>query len=268
MKALFKHFTFVLSLVALLLIFSVSLAAAQRGNGNHDPPPDPGQQHSQNQGDSQNNQSQNQTGNQTQTQTQNGTQTQAQNQNGGHTQAQNQAGTQTQTRNQDGAQTQIQNQDGAQTQAQNQVQTRPSECPNCPMAIVELPAEVIGAMNAGLASEYAAYDLYDGIMAQLGEILPFSNIRRAEANHSWVWERMFARYGLDLPARSSRDVPTFATVAEACAYAAAFELEQSNLYAGLLPLVSDYANLTRLMTALQSVSLNQHLPALNQCAGQ
>jgi len=132
----------------------------------------------------------------------------------------------------------------------------------------EVPADVIEALNAGWLDEYNAYQTYESIMLQFGRVAPFVNIQRAEAQHMAALEAMFARYNLDIPARTETAEPSaFATLADACAAAIEAETANAGLYDQWLATVQNYPDLTQVFTALRDASLNQHLPAFERCAG-
>jgi hypothetical protein len=122
------------------------------------------------------------------------------------------------------------------------------------------------ALRAALADEYAAKALYEQAMADLGSVQPLTSIERAEEQHIVALERLFNAYGLEIPAApvDGQDL-TFATLADACAVGVSVETANAALYDQLLTQV-DNANLVRVFTALQSASLNRHLPALEACA--
>lgn len=85
----------------------------------------------------------------------------------------------------------------------------------------DLPQAVVDLMTDGWLDEQHAYAVYDAIIAQFGNVAPFVNIQQAELQHAAAWELMFDRYGIAVPAVPSFDVPTFATLQDACAAAAA-----------------------------------------------
>ena len=133
---------------------------------------------------------------------------------------------------------------------------------------VDLPDDVIEGLTVTLLDEYAAYDVYNDMIEQLGEVIPFVNLRNAEANHALALERVFLRYGLELPVAGEVDVPEFATVTGACTRAYDIEVANVDLYDTYLPLMSDYPDMTRVMTNLRDASFNNHMPILASCSGQ
>jgi hypothetical protein len=97
-------------------------------------------------------------------------------------------------------------------------------------------------------------------------VRPFTQLVRAEARHIASLEKQFVHFGLDIPTVEVEDLNmTFATQAEACAAGVEAEKANAALYDEWLAQV-DNANLIRVLTRLQSASLNQHLPALEACA--
>jgi len=122
------------------------------------------------------------------------------------------------------------------------------------------------ALQAALADEYTARALYQQAIADLGSVRPFTGIERAEEQHIAALERLFNRYGLEIPAAPAGTQEfTFATLADACAAGVKLETANVALYGQLLPQV-DNPDLVRVLTALQSASQTRHLPALEACA--
>lgn len=139
-------------------------------------------------------------------------------------------------------------------------------CGDGTVASGTLTGAEVSALNAALEDEHRAKALYEQAIADLGSERPVAQIVRAEERHIAMLERLFTRYGLEVPAIEAgvEDI-TFSTLADACAAGVTAEKANAALYDGLLAQV-DNADLTRVFTRLQSVSLNQHLPALEACA--
>lgn len=146
-------------------------------------------------------------------------------------------------------------------QAQRCLQNLPPAVPG------EVPAEVVEAMTAGWLDEHRAAMTYQAIIDQFGAVRPFTNLLAAEQQHIAAHEAMFARYGLDVPAPITVETPVFASIAEACAAGAAIESDNAGLYDEWLATVAGYPDLTQVFTTLRDASLNQHLPAMERCAG-
>lgn len=131
----------------------------------------------------------------------------------------------------------------------------------------ELSQEVIDAMTAGIMDEYNAYGTYAAVIDEFGNVRPFTNILRAEAQHIDAWTAIFERYGVDVPAApESVDLPDFATVGDACQAAADAEIANFGLYDELLDTLQDYPDMVQVVTALRNASELQHLPAFQNCA--
>lgn len=131
----------------------------------------------------------------------------------------------------------------------------------------DLSDEIIEALTITLLDEYAARDAYDDIIEQLGQVRPFINLTEAESTHALALESLFNRYGLELPEAHEVEIPEYETVAEACSDAYELEVANVDLYDTYLPLVSDYPDITLVMTTLRDASLDKHMPALAGCSG-
>lgn len=57
----------------------------------------------------------------------------------------------------------------------------------------------VRALNEALDDEYRSWATYDQVIADFGEIPPFSNIREAEARHIEALRTLFIRYALPVP---------------------------------------------------------------------
>jgi len=126
-------------------------------------------------------------------------------------------------------------------------------------------AEVEAVMVA-LNDEYKAWSLYDEVISELSAARPFVNIQRAEENHIAALVDLLERYGIDVPPNEwPGDVPSFDSIGEACAAGVEAEIENADLYDGLLKTV-DNPEVIRIFTALQQASLTKHLPAFDRCA--
>jgi hypothetical protein len=124
----------------------------------------------------------------------------------------------------------------------------------------------VGALTAALEDEHRAKVLYEQAVADLGNVRPFTQIVRAEERHIAAVERVFARYGIEVPAVDvGAQTQTFATLADACTAGVAAETANVALYDGLFSQV-EKADVTHVLTVLQGASQNAHLPALEACA--
>ncbi|GEM_PF-1441725 len=122
------------------------------------------------------------------------------------------------------------------------------------------------ALVEALEEEYGALALYQGIIADFGEVAPFVAIARSEQQHVNALLRLFSRYELTAPAAPAFDtLPSFDTLEAACEAGVAAEIADAALYDTLLESVSA-PNVVRVFTRLQAASLEQHLPAFEACA--
>ncbi|MBK9179468.1 MAG: DUF2202 domain-containing protein [Acidimicrobiales bacterium] len=119
---------------------------------------------------------------------------------------------------------------------------------------------------AALDDEYKARATYAQVLADFGDVRPFSNIVEAEQRHIDALERLFARYGLDMPPDPwPGQVARYGSLSEACAAGVEAEIDNAALYDRLLAgttrndLLDTYRN-------LQRASQENHLPAFRRCA--
>jgi hypothetical protein len=136
-----------------------------------------------------------------------------------------------------------------------------------PASVEALPQEIVDLMIAGWLDEQHAYAVYESIMAQFGEVAPFVNIQQAENQHAAAWEFLFDRYGIPVPYLPASDMPTFASVEQACAQGAEAEIANFALYDEMLTAFEPYPDIYQVALALRNASEFNHLPAFQSCAG-
>jgi hypothetical protein len=129
-----------------------------------------------------------------------------------------------------------------------------------------VPEAVVAAMQAGIADEQHALAVYAAILDQFGNVRPFNNILRSEAQHIAAWEFLFERYGIDVPAAPKVEVPEFTSLIDACQAAADAEVANRDLYDQMLATLAAYPDMTQVATQLRTVSDQHHLPAFERCA--
>jgi hypothetical protein len=128
-----------------------------------------------------------------------------------------------------------------------------------------LSASEIDALHAALEDEYRAWATYDQVIADFGEVPPFSNIREAEARHIDALRRLFDRYSLPLPGNPwPGNVMRFPSLREACEAAVAAEIENAALYERLLA-STQRPDILAVFRNLQEASQERHLPAFQRC---
>lgn len=127
------------------------------------------------------------------------------------------------------------------------------------------PNEIQGLLLA-LNDEYHAWAVYDQVLADFGNINPFSNIRNSEATHIEMLKDLFETYQLEIPENAwIGNAPSFSSSAEACQAGVDAEIQNVSLYDQL------YASTTReditaVYEVLQRASNEQHLPAFERCS--
>ena len=124
----------------------------------------------------------------------------------------------------------------------------------------------IRALNEALDDEYHAWATYDQVIADFGEVPPFSNIREAEARHIEALCILFARYGLPVPGNPwTGKVERYASLQAACEAGVAAEIANAEMYLRLL-LATQRPDILAVLRNLQEASQQRHLPAFQRCA--
>jgi hypothetical protein len=135
-----------------------------------------------------------------------------------------------------------------------------------PVTPGEPDEDLEAVMTTAIQDEYHAEAVYLKFLEDHGDVLPFFNIVVAEVRHSTSIGGLFESRGWAVPPSewSSGNVPAFATLAEACA--AGVEAEQGNiaLYDELLAQELPF-DVLRVFENVRAASLNNHLPAFEQC---
>ena len=131
---------------------------------------------------------------------------------------------------------------------------------------VTLTAQVRAALERSIQDEYRAETIYQGVVNDLGPLVPFTNVLTAEQRHSASIAQLFTRRAMVAPASSWTldSVPHFATAAAACVAAAAAERANISMYDELLRLDLP-ADVRQVFTNVRLASLERHLPAFERC---
>lgn len=129
-----------------------------------------------------------------------------------------------------------------------------------------LDPAIVRALETTLDDEYKAEALYAGVIADFGEVRPFTRIIEAERWHQQALLALFAAYGLEPPENrwSIDDVPRFSSVEEACAAGAQAEIDNAALYEEHLALELP-ADIRRVFENNQWASQHNHLKAFQSC---
>jgi len=135
-----------------------------------------------------------------------------------------------------------------------------------------LPDEVEEAILEALMDEYKAEATYAALIEEFGANTAFSNIMVAEQKHADALIRLLEKYDAEVPDNpyldgtlTLGDLPE--TLADAYGAGVIGEIENLSLYRDdLLPVVSDYSDITRVFTNLLTASQTKHLPTFTDCA--
>jgi hypothetical protein len=134
------------------------------------------------------------------------------------------------------------------------------------VATGDLSASEAEALLMALEDEYKAWAVYDQVIADFGAVRPFTSIQKAEESHIAALVALFERYGLEVPENEwPGSVPSFDSLADACAAGVQAEIDNAALYDELFSMV-DNADIIRVFTSLQQASQTKHLPAFERCA--
>ena len=123
----------------------------------------------------------------------------------------------------------------------------------------------IQVLNEALDDEYHAWATYDQVIADFGEVRPFSNIREAEARHINALCTLFARYGLAVPENPwLGKVARYASLQAACEAGVAAEIANGEMYDRLLG-ATQRPDILTVLRNLQEAPQQRHLPAFQRC---
>jgi hypothetical protein len=138
--------------------------------------------------------------------------------------------------------------------------------PTSPTSTV-LAGDLQMALQRSLQDEYRAEAIYQGVVTDLGKVLPFVNVLTAEERHSASIERLYTMRGLIIPVSdwTVANVPRFATVQAACLAGVTAERENIAIYDDLLRSELP-ADVRQVFTNNRSASLVSHLPAFERCS--
>ena len=134
------------------------------------------------------------------------------------------------------------------------------------------PAQSNAAL-AALEDEYHAFAFYQAVIDSFGDIKPFRNIIKAEAQHIEAVSSLLRASGMAVPANPYLDgskaaLKAPATKAEACQIGVQAEIANAALYdESLFPAAAGNPALIKTFTALRDASQTKHLPAFQRCAG-
>lgn len=138
---------------------------------------------------------------------------------------------------------------------------------NLDYPVEELPDEVKGALTEAINDEYKALSTYKMIIARFGAVRPFSMIVGAEEQHIASLKALFDKYGITVPENTwlnKMDIPD--SLQKACQTGVDAEIANAALYKDkLIPLVTNYEDITLIFKNLMDASEQKHLPAFENC---
>ncbi|WP_404355675.1 DUF2202 domain-containing protein [Methylotuvimicrobium sp. KM1] len=123
----------------------------------------------------------------------------------------------------------------------------------------------IAALNEALDDEYRALAIYDQVIADFGDVPPFSNIRDAESRHIEALSTLFSRYGLTIPENPwLGKVERYTSLQEACEAGVAAEIANAEIYERLIQ-ATERPDILTVFRNLRDASQQRHLPAFQRC---
>ena len=100
------------------------------------------------------------------------------------------------------------------------------------------------------------------MLADFGEVQPFSHIREAEARHIEALSELFVRYGLRKPENPwPGKVERYASLQEACEAGIAAEIANAEIYERLLR-ATERQDILTVFRNLREASQQRHLPVM------
>lgn len=130
----------------------------------------------------------------------------------------------------------------------------------------ELDDFEVRALQEALDDEYRSWATYDQVVADFGEVLPFANIREAEARHIEALRMLYSRYQLPWPNNPwPGKVERYPDVKAACVAAVAAEIANGEMYSRLLAGIK-HSDIEVVLRRLQEASEQRHLAAFQACA--
>lgn len=137
--------------------------------------------------------------------------------------------------------------------------------------VASLPESVARALDLALEDERRAFETYSAILDRFKGARPFVNIVEAESRHIAALLRLYQRYGLAPPVDETlpEDAALTAPFEALCGIGVQAEIDNVRLFdETLLPAVTDYPDITAVFQRLRDASANNHLTALQRCAGR
>ncbi|MBK6960540.1 MAG: DUF2202 domain-containing protein [Gammaproteobacteria bacterium] len=130
----------------------------------------------------------------------------------------------------------------------------------------QLTDSEIRVLHEALDDEYRAWATYNQVLADFGDVRPFSNIRDAEARHIEALCGLFTRYGLPISENPwPGKVERYPSVRAACEAGVAAEIANGEMYERLLGM-TQRPDILIVLQNLCEASQQRHLVAFQRCA--
>lgn len=130
----------------------------------------------------------------------------------------------------------------------------------------ELTIAEIQALNEALDDEYRAIATYEQVLADFGEVPPFSHICESKKRHIEALCRLLKRYGQPVPENPwPGKVGRFASLQGVCETAVAAEIANAEIYDRLLK-STDRPDILKVFLNLRKASQQNHLPSFRRGA--
>lgn len=124
----------------------------------------------------------------------------------------------------------------------------------------------INALHEALDDEYHAWTTYDQVIADFGDVLPFRNIREAEARHIQALSVLFDRYGVPIPENPwPGKVERYPDLQTACEAGVTAEIANADLYDRVMS-ATRRPDILAVLRNLRDASQQRHLPAFQRWA--
>lgn len=124
----------------------------------------------------------------------------------------------------------------------------------------------IDALGEALDDEYKAVATYEQVIADFGEVRPFTNIVESERRHIEALCTCYRRYSVPIPENPWLGrAPRFDSINEACKAGVDGEIENAAMYDRLLDTTAR-ADLIEVFGNLRRASQENHLEAFRRCA--
>jgi hypothetical protein len=124
--------------------------------------------------------------------------------------------------------------------------------------------EIEGLLKA-LDDEYRAWATYTQVIEDFGQVRPFTNIQKSEAQHMAALVSLFERYDLTVPDNPwVGNVDSFGSRQDACMAGVEAEIANAALYDELFA-TTERGDILTVYQDLQRASTNNHLRAFERC---